>query len=146
MEKEPTLITRIFKKIQIIFCATVLITTFVVNCSIIIDKISTYLSDPVTSPTVPILSQDDEEQEVTVPLGKTMKLSKNSLCIITINNISKIDETGIYGINGILNNGPLTCKIKDKIQGESIIFDSYTIQIMKVASDYVEFRIIKKNN
>ncbi|GHV32821.1 hypothetical protein AGMMS4952_23910 [Spirochaetia bacterium] len=104
------------------------------------------MSDPVTSPTVPILSQDDEEQEVTVPLGKTMKLSKNSLCIITINNISKIDETGIYGINGILNNGPLTCKIKDKIQGESIIFDSYTIQIMKVASDYVEFRIIKKNN
>jgi hypothetical protein len=78
--------------------------------------------------------------------GETKQIYENDLFLITIDNILLDSETHSYKVVGKLNNGILTDRFSEKTQGESIQFDRYIIQIYKIVSDYVEFRVSLTNN
>jgi len=83
---------------------------------------------------------------IRIEKGETKQIFEDNLFLITIDNILLIEEDHLYKIVVKLDNGFFTTRISEKTQGESITFDRYIIQIIKITTDYVEFRITLSNN
>jgi len=80
------------------------------------------------------------DKTIQIGKGETKSVFEKYLLQITIDNILLIDGTNLYRMLGKINNG-ISTSILERTQGESIQFDRFIIQINKIASDYVEFRV-----
>jgi len=130
-----TRLGKTLKKIKMPLSVIAMVVTIVIGIFVIYDRTQSYIISKEESK-----GSKNTSKIIQINKGETKLIFEDNLLQITIDDILQIDETNLYRMSGKINNG-ISTKYFENTQGESIQFSRFIIQINRVASDYVEFRV-----